>query len=50
MFAVVIILETIETIDPAIAVPSNNLEEGRPIFVIDCLLYEQLHLLKDMII
>ena len=50
MFAVVIILETIETIDPAIAVPSNNLEEGRSMFVIDCLLYEHLHLLKDIII
>ena len=50
MFAIVIILETIETIDPAIAVPSNNLEEGRSMFVIDCLLYEHLHLLKDIII
>ena len=40
--------QTIQTKDPAIAVPSNNLEEGRPIFVIDCLLYEQLHLLEDI--
>ena len=31
MFAIVMILQTIKTEDPAIAVPSNNLEEGCPI-------------------